>query len=132
MDNTLGILGKGDGKSRRAPFQFLEKEIIDRTWIISYYKVRLIQIGKIAAEANMPTSTLTSKGQMVIPKTIRDRLKLEPGDRLDFIIQEDGGVLIRPVSEDVHSLKGLLHRPGRAAVSVEKMNQVIRERRKGK
>jgi len=80
----------------------------------------------------MPTSTLTSKGQMVIPKTIRDRLKLEPGDRLDFIIQEDGDVLIRPVSDDVHSLKGLLHRPGQPAVSVEKMNQVIRERRKGK
>jgi len=80
----------------------------------------------------MPTSTLTSKGQMVIPKTIRDRLKLEPGDRLDFIIQEDGDVLIRPVSEDVQTLKGLLHRPGRRAVSVEKMNQVIRERRKGK
>ena len=80
----------------------------------------------------MPTSTLTSKGQMVIPKTIRDRLKLEPGDRLDFIIQEDGDVLIRPVSEDVQTLKGLLRRPGRPAVSVEKMNQVIRERRKGK
>jgi antitoxin PrlF len=80
----------------------------------------------------MPTSTLTSKGQMVIPKSIRDRLKLEPGDRLDFIIQEDGDVLIRPVSEDVCNLKGLLHRPGRPAVSVEKMNQVIRERRKGK
>ena len=80
----------------------------------------------------MPTSTLTTKGQIVIPKTIRDRLKLEPGDRLDFIIQEDGDVLIRPVSEDVQTLKGLLHRPGRRAVSVEKMNQVIRERRKGK
>jgi antitoxin PrlF len=69
----------------------------------------------------MPTSTLTSKGQMVIPKTIRDRLKLEPGDRLDFIIREDGDILMRPISGDVRSLKGLLHRPGR---------QVIRDRRK--
>ena len=80
----------------------------------------------------MPTSTLTSKGQMVIPKTIRDRLKLEPGDRLDFIIREDGDILMRPISGDVRSLHGLLHRPGRPAVSVEKMNQVNRERRKGK
>jgi AbrB family looped-hinge helix DNA binding protein len=69
---------------------------------------------------------------MVIPKSIRDRLKLQPGDRLDFVIQEDGDVLIRPVSEDVRSLKGLLHRPVRPAVSVERMNQVIRERRKKK
>ena len=77
----------------------------------------------------MPTSTLTSKGQLVIPKAIRDRLKLEAGDRLDFIIQEDGDVLIRPVAEDVRQLKGLLHRPSRPPVSVEEMNRVIRSRR---
>lgn len=77
----------------------------------------------------MPASTLTSKGQLVIPKAIRDRLKLEPGDRLDFIVQEDGDVLIRPIAVDVRNLKGLLHRPGRPSVSVEEMNRVVRQRR---
>ena len=70
----------------------------------------------------MPTATLTSKGQTVIPKAIRDHLKLQPGDSLDFV------VLIRPATEDIRRLKGLLHRPGRLPVSVEEMNQAIRKR----
>ena len=77
----------------------------------------------------MPASTLTSKGQLVVPKAVRDRLKLKPGDRLDFIIQEDGDVLLRPLAEDVRSLKGLLHRRGRRPVTVEEMNRTIRQRR---
>ncbi len=77
----------------------------------------------------MPASTLTSKGQLVVPKAVRDRLKLKPGDRRDFIIQEDGDVLLRPLAEDVRSLKGLLHRRGRRPVTVEEMNRTIRQRR---
>jgi antitoxin PrlF len=77
----------------------------------------------------MPASTLTSKGQLVVPKAVRDRLKLKPGDRLDFIVQEDGDVLLRPLAEDVRSLKGLLQRRGRRPVTVEEMNRTIRQRR---
>ena len=33
----------------------------------------------------MPAATLTSKGQLVVPKSIRDRMGLHPGDRLDFV-----------------------------------------------
>jgi antitoxin PrlF len=77
----------------------------------------------------MPISTLTSKGQMVIPKAIRDRLGLHPGDTLDFVVQDNGDVLIRPATDDVRQLKGLLHRPGRASVSLEDMDQAIQRRR---
>jgi len=77
----------------------------------------------------MPTSTLTNKGQTVIPKAIRDRLGLHPGDTLDFVVQDNGDVLIRPATDDVRQLKGLLHRPGRAPVSLEYMDQTIRRRR---
>jgi antitoxin PrlF len=76
----------------------------------------------------MPTATLTSKGQTVIPKAIRDHLKLQPGDSLDFVVQDSGEVLIRPATEDIRRLKGLLHRPGRLPVSVEEMNQTIHKR----
>jgi len=76
----------------------------------------------------MPTATLTSKGQTVIPKAIRDHLGLQPGDALDFVVQDNGDVLIRPATEDIRRLKGLLHRPGRLPVSVEEMNQAIRSR----
>ena len=77
----------------------------------------------------MPTATLTSKGQTVIPKAIRDHLGLQPGDALDFVVQDNGDVLIRPATEDVRRLKGFLQRRGRLPVSVEQMNQTIRSRR---
>ena len=76
----------------------------------------------------MPTATLTSKGQTVIPKAIRDHLGLQRGDALDFVVQDNGDVLIRPATEDIRRLKGLLHRPGRSPVSVGEMNQAIRNR----
>lgn len=76
----------------------------------------------------MATAKLTSKGQLVIPKPIREHLGLHPGDVLDFVVQDSGDVLIRPAIEDVRGLKGLLHRPGRRPVSVEDMNRAIRTR----
>jgi AbrB family looped-hinge helix DNA binding protein len=58
-------------------------------------------------------ATLTCKGQMVIPKPIRDHLHLHFGDLLDFLVQELGDVSIRLAVEDVKNLKGVLHKPGR-------------------
>jgi len=46
----------------------------------------------------MSTSKLTSKGQMTIPKDIRTRLTLHPGDRLECVIDEDSRVLVLPAS----------------------------------
>jgi len=77
----------------------------------------------------MPTSTLSTKGQTVIPKAIRAHLDLHPGDRLDFILLNDGEVVIRPATEDVRKLKGMLWEPGRKPVSVAEMHRAIRERR---
>ena len=76
----------------------------------------------------MPRSTLTSKGQITLPKKVRDLLHLKPGDQLDFLIQDDGRVLLQPVTMDVADLKGMLHRTGMAAVSVKEMQTAIRRR----
>jgi AbrB family looped-hinge helix DNA binding protein len=76
----------------------------------------------------MTTATLTSKGQLVIPKPIRDHLHLHPGDLLDFLVQESGDVLIRPAVEDVKNLKGFLHEPGRKPVSLGEMKAAIQRR----
>ncbi len=76
----------------------------------------------------MPTATLTSKGQMVIPKSIREQLDLKPGDTIDFITQENGDILIRPAAQKVEKLKGMLYRSGRKPVSIEDMNLVIKKR----
>jgi antitoxin PrlF len=43
---------------------------------------------------------MASKGQTTIPKDIRKRLNLHPGDRLEFVIDEDGQVVVLSASRD--------------------------------
>lgn len=38
----------------------------------------------------MKTSTLTVKGQVTVPKELRDAFGWEPGDRVAFVLEEDG------------------------------------------
>ena len=73
----------------------------------------------------MPTSTLTSKGQVTIPKQVRDHLQLKTGDRLEFIVEPEGRVILRPATADLSALDGLLDRSGRPAVSVEAMHRAV-------
>lgn len=75
----------------------------------------------------MPTATLTSKGQITLPKKIREHLRVHAGDAVDFVISADGEIRVRAGSVDVASLRGLLHRPGRRPVSVERMDNAIRK-----
>jgi antitoxin PrlF len=80
----------------------------------------------------MPNATLTSKGQTTIPKEVRDFLKLHPGDRLEFILHENGTVILRPATLNISDLRGILHRPGMKPVSVSAMNSAIRRRFRAK
>lgn len=41
-------------------------------------------------------ATITSKGQVTIPKEIRDRLGLEAGQEVEFVLADDGTVEVRP------------------------------------
>lgn len=76
----------------------------------------------------MPLATVTSKGQITIPKKIRKLLNLESGDRIDFRIDDDGRIIIEPATIDISELKACLHKPGVKPVSTEEMNKVIRNR----
>ena len=76
----------------------------------------------------MPEATLTTKGQVTIPKAVRDHLKLETGARLEFVIEDDGTVVLKPLTRHVRELAGLLYRPRRRAVAVEEMDEGIRAR----
>ena len=73
----------------------------------------------------MTVATLTSKGQTTIPKRVREHLKLNPGDKLDFVIESGGRVVIRPAKLDVRELKGLLIQDGGKILSIEDMNSAI-------
>ncbi len=54
----------------------------------------------------MATATVTSKGQVTIPKEIRKRLHIKTGDRLDFRLEEDGTVRIVPIARKVADVFG--------------------------
>jgi antitoxin PrlF len=77
----------------------------------------------------MATSTLTSEGQVTIPKEIRDRLGLKEGDRLAVELDDQGRVVLRPEPRaSQNRLPGLLrHLSRERPVSVEEMDAAIRE-----
>lgn len=75
----------------------------------------------------MAIATLTSKGQTTVPRDIRERLGLEPGDQLHFTLLPNGTVVMRAKKRSLASLAGLLHVPGRRAVSLARMKEAVAE-----
>lgn len=75
----------------------------------------------------MTTATVTSKGRLTVPKEIRDHLGITAGDKLDFHIEVDGRVVVRAAKRSILELKGLLHRPGRAPLTLAEMDRAIAE-----
>lgn len=74
----------------------------------------------------MPTSTQTSRGQTTIPQSVRQALNLQPGDRIEFILEGHHVVVCR-ADADLTSLDGLLDHSDREAVSVEAMHEVVED-----
>jgi AbrB family looped-hinge helix DNA binding protein len=81
----------------------------------------------------MSISTLTSKGQVTIPKPVRDRLHLRTGDKLDFRVEEDGTIRVYPIARRVSEVFGLLAEKASRAYASEEMPEKLREAfKKGK
>jgi AbrB family looped-hinge helix DNA binding protein len=74
----------------------------------------------------MPTSTLTSRGQTTIPKPIREALQLQPGDRVEFLLDDDR-VILRRAGADLTELDGLLDRSDQDPVSIEDMEAATQQ-----
>jgi AbrB family looped-hinge helix DNA binding protein len=71
----------------------------------------------------MSESTVTTKGQITIPKAVRETLHLEAGDRVYFDVRGDGTVLLVARNEPLESLFGTLKgKKKRAKISVADMN----------
>ena len=43
-------------------------------------------------------STITSRGQTVIPSAIRERFSLGPSQRLEWLVEADGSIRVIPVA----------------------------------
>lgn len=71
-------------------------------------------------------TTITSKGQVTIPKPVRDALQLSTGDRAEFLLEPDGTIKVIPVTASVTELKGIVPPPARI-LSLEEMDQAVAE-----
>ena len=70
------------------------------------------------------TTKVTTKGQITVPKPIREHLKITKGDRIEFLIGVNGKVTIMAATADVRKLKGMVAKPAKP-VTVADMNQAI-------
>lgn len=75
----------------------------------------------------MPVAILTSKGQITIPKAVREGLGVETGDRVEFVEREPGVYTVVAATRDVRDLKGMIAKPPKP-VSVEDMHRAVRRR----
>lgn len=73
----------------------------------------------------MSTAIVTSKGQITIPKPVRDGLGVETGDRVEFVELERGVYTVVAATRDIRNLKGMIPKPAKP-VSVTDMNKAIR------
>ncbi|MFY9973198.1 MAG: AbrB/MazE/SpoVT family DNA-binding domain-containing protein [Chromatiaceae bacterium] len=69
-------------------------------------------------------ATISSKGQITLPKALRDHLHLGAGDRVEFILEANNVVRMVPRTTSVTRLEGMLPKPKRP-VSLEEMDEAI-------
>jgi AbrB family looped-hinge helix DNA binding protein len=67
-------------------------------------------------------ATLSSKGQATIPKAVRERLQIKPGDRFKFFFHPDGVIILPKIPTE--RLKGSVPKLARP-VSLEEIDKAI-------
>lgn len=71
-------------------------------------------------------ATITSKGQITLPISVRKALKIKTGDKLDLVVTEEGEIRGTPVSSNLSALAEILP-PAKRKLSLEEMDAAIRE-----
>jgi len=75
----------------------------------------------------MATATVTSKGQITIPAPVRQALRIEAGDRVEFVEIEPGRYELVPATQSVRALKGMFGKATKP-VTIDEMNRAIGRR----
>ncbi len=73
------------------------------------------------------TATVSDKGQVTLPKPLRDQLGLRPGSRLEFLVGADGVMQVRVLATGSNALAGLLALPGEAARALSDQEAAVTE-----
>lgn len=72
----------------------------------------------------MPMTTMTSKGQVTIPKKVRELLHLKAHDKIAVIPDPAGNkAILRPIHGTILGLKGIFHRKGMKPIDFKKLRR---------
>ena len=71
------------------------------------------------------TAVVSEKGQVTLPKALRDRLDIVPGARLSFDLDADGTLRVRVLASGADALFGLLAKPGERAKTLAQMDEGV-------
>lgn len=72
-------------------------------------------------------TTMTSKGQLTIPKDVRERLSLKPGTRF-YVTIRGNEVVAMPKNRRLADLAGMLGKPpGGKSLTIEEIDDAIGE-----
>ena len=80
----------------------------------------------------MIEATLTSKGQITIPKKIRDVLRIHTGDKVAFILGRDGRVILTTQTVTMDDIFGMFRHKKRGKTTIEDMDKAIAKRMRRK
>ena len=97
---------------------------VDKWLIIDNKSLTLCKTSLL--KVRLPYSTMTSKGQITVPKAIRDALQLETGDRVQFRLRDDRVVEMSPETGDILVLYEILKPTKKKQVTLEEMERAIR------
>lgn len=72
-------------------------------------------------------ATLTSKGQLTLPKPARDQLGLTTGSTFEVRITKGGDIVLSPIRCNPMSIAGILKQAQQRAMTVQEMDKAIGE-----
>ncbi len=74
----------------------------------------------------MTTLTVTAKGQITLKRAALEHLGVRPGQRVDVRFLPGGRLELAPERQaEIRSLRGILHRPGQKAMTLEEIQDAI-------
>jgi antitoxin PrlF len=60
-----------------------------------------------------------------VPKEIRDRLKLKPGDKIEYVVEADGRITLKARNKRMADFAGILGKPPGGPLTIEEMDDAI-------
>jgi len=96
------------------------------------YRVRKVKEGRATRYFVEPPAapsyeaTVTSKGQITLPKEMRKRLRLREGDKVRFTAEDGGRIVMARAGHSIRDMFGILGEPPRN-LTLEEMDEVIRQ-----